>query len=287
MNFYSFVMAAESGRPTDELFIDGAIVTDVDWWSDAGQVVARNFRKSLSVCKDVRLYINSPGGDVFAGADIYTMIREHKGRVTAVITGIAASAASIVAMAADEILISPVGYMMIHDPWTIVAGNARELEQNARVLREIGEGLIAAYQRRTGKSRDEISAMLADETYMSAQTCVDEGFADAILYDEPAAPAVPAAARKPAASRLATARMKPEAVMAMTPPPEGWRMDRHVHRMDGHTHGLPHHTHSLSGSGLPPPGPSPAPKAPDPQDAQLREEIKQRALFIADLYETA
>lgn len=287
MNFYSFVMAAESGRPTDELYIDGAIVTDVDWWSDGGQVIAREFRKSLSACKDVRLYINSPGGDVFAGADIYTMIREHKGRVTAVITGIAASAASIVAMAADEILISPVGYMMIHDPWTIVAGNARELEQNARVLREIGEGLIAAYQRRTGKSRDEISAMLADETYMSAQTCVDEGFADAILYDEPAAPAAPASARKPAASRLATARMKPEAVMAMTPPPEGWRMDRHVHRMDAHTHGLPPHTHSLSGSGFAPPGPSPAPKAPDPQDAQLREDIRQRALFIADLYETA
>ena len=284
MNFYSFVMAAESGRPTDELFIDGAIVTEGDWWSEGGQVVARNFRKSLSACKDVRLYINSPGGDVFAGADIYTMIREHKGRVTAVITGIAASAASIVAMAADEILISPVGYMMIHDPWTIVAGNARELERNAKVLREIGEGLIAAYQRRTGKSRDEISAMLADETYMSAQTCVDEGFADAILYETPA-PSAPA--RKPTASRLATARMQPEAVMAMTPPPDGWRMDRHVHRLDAHTHGLSPHTHSLSGSGFAPPGPTPAPKAPDPQDAQLREEIKQRALFIADLYETA
>ena len=99
-------------------------------------------------------------------------------------TGLAASAASVVAMAGDEILMSPVAYMMIHNPWSICAGNASEMERTATQLREIGEGIITAYQQRTGKTRAEIAALLEAETYMSAQTCVDEGFADGILYQE-------------------------------------------------------------------------------------------------------
>ena len=134
------------------------------------------------------MYINSPGGDVFAAAEIYTALREHKGRVTVKITGIAASAASVIAMAGDEVLMSPVAYMMVHDPWTYAAGNYREMEHQAAILKEIGEGLIAAYTAKTGKTRDEIAAMLAAETYMNAQKCVDEGFADGILYELPAAP---------------------------------------------------------------------------------------------------
>ena len=152
MIFYNFIHN-EAG--SDELHIDGEIASeDGGWWGPSGQIVARRFRQQLAHCGDVTVFINSPGGDVFAGAEIYTALREHKGKVTVKISGIAASAASVIAMAGDEVLMSPVAYMMIHDPWTYAMGNAREMEHQAQVLREIGEGLIAAYTAKTGKSRD-------------------------------------------------------------------------------------------------------------------------------------
>ena len=187
MIFYNF-MRNEAGG--DELHIDGEITSeDGGWWGASGQIVARRFRQQLARCGDVTVFINSPGGDVFAGAEIYTALREHKGKVTVKISGIAASAASVIAMAGDEVLMSPVAYMMIHDPWTYAMGNAREMEHQAQVLREIGEGLIAAYTTKTGKSRDEIADMLAAETYMNAEQAVREGFADGILYEEAQEPA--------------------------------------------------------------------------------------------------
>ncbi|MEG2469293.1 MAG: Clp protease ClpP [Comamonas sp.] len=179
MDFYSFVR--NEAENTDELHIDGEIAAYESWFIDV--IAPRAFRRALARTRDVTVYINSPGGDVFAAAEIYTALREHKGKIVVKVTGIAASAASLIAMAGDEIYMSPVAYMMIHDPWTYVQGNAREMEHQALVLREIGEGLITAYQTRTGKSRDEIAELLAAETYMNAQTCVDEGFADGILYE--------------------------------------------------------------------------------------------------------
>lgn len=122
---------------------------------------------------------------MFAGAELYTALREHtQGKVTVKVTGIAASAASLVAMAGDEVLMSPVAYMMIHNPWSMTAGNSADHRKEADVLDEITEGLLAAYTAKTGRSRDEIAAMLDAETYMSAQKCVDLGFADGILYQE-------------------------------------------------------------------------------------------------------
>jgi len=182
VSFYDFVKSAEGA---DVLYIDGEISSDESWWGPGGEVIARKFRQQLSRCGDVTVWINSPGGDVFAGAEIYTALREHAGKVTVKVTGIAASAASVIAMAGDEVLMSPVAYMMIHDPWTFALGNAKEMEHWATVLREIGEGLIIAYTAKTGKTRDEIVEMLAAETYMSAQRCVDEGFADGLLFEAP------------------------------------------------------------------------------------------------------
>lgn len=210
MSFYNFIRNELDGG--DELHIDGEIVCDVDWWAPSGQVVARRFRQRLSQCEDVTVYINSPGGDVFAAAEIYTALREHKGRVTVKITGIAASAASVIAMAGDEVLMSPVAYMMVHDPWTYAAGNYREMEHQAAILKEIGEGLIAAYTAKTGKTRDDIAAMLAAETYMNAQKCVDEGFADGILYELPAAAS---AGEALPSSMMQASRYGASAVLAM------------------------------------------------------------------------
>ena len=173
--------------PDDETPGDGVLdiegpISEDDWWGDGCS--SREFRKALAGVGNVTVHINSPGGDVMAGAEIYSARREHsmngKGKVTVIVTALAASAASVVAMAGDEILISPVAYMMIHNPWSMAVGDAREMRKTAKVLDEISEGLITAYQQRTGKGRDELKKMLENETWMSATRCVEEGFADDI-----------------------------------------------------------------------------------------------------------
>ena len=167
------------------LDIEGPIAEE-QWWGD--ETSSKEFRKSLAKLKNVTVHINSPGGDVMAGAEIYSALREHslngKGKVTVIVTALAASAASVVAMAGDEILISPVAYMMIHNPWTVTYGDAKDLRHAAKVLDEIRDGLVTAYEQRTGKDREELKKMLENETWMSATRCVEEGFADGIYGGE-------------------------------------------------------------------------------------------------------
>jgi len=184
LKFWNLIPDAET--PGDGVLdIEGPI--DEEAWFDGG-TGSREFKKALKGLKNVTVHINSPGGDVMAGAEIYSALKEHsmngRGKVTVIITALAASAASVVAMAGDEILISPVAYMMIHNPWSFAMGDAREMRKTAKTLDEITEGLITAYQQRTGKSRDQLKRMLENETWMSAQTCVDEGFADGIYGGE-------------------------------------------------------------------------------------------------------
>lgn len=268
MSFYNFIRNEATG--TDELYIDGEIAADESWW---GNVIApRAFRQKLARANDVTVFINSPGGDVFAGAEIYTALREHKGKVTVKISGIAASAASVIAMAGDEVLISPVGYMMIHDPWTYAVGNAREMEHQAGVLREIGEGLVAAYTAKTGKGRDEICELLAAETYMNAQRAVDEGFADGILYE--AAPAPERDSAKAPRTLMRASRYAPAAVLAMIgKQPNRPNANGHTHQILGHTHAITLGTHDN------------AQPQPSPEDAK-RADIARRARLLADLYPT-
>lgn len=276
MSFYNFIRNEQSGA--DELHIDGEIVADIDWWGPSGQVVARRFRQRLAQCGDVTVYINSPGGDVFAGAELYTALREHKGKVTVKVTGIAASAASVIAMAGNEVLMSPVAYMMIHDPWTYAAGNYREMEHQAQVLREIGEGLVAAYTHKTGKSRDEITAMLAAETYMSAQRCVDEGFADGIMYE---AARTPSDGKPLANSMMQASRYSPSAVLAMVRAHQT-AASTCASVAAGHSHSFAMHSHALSSCSTA----CAATQQADP-GAALRAEIAQRAALIASLYPEA
>ena len=184
MNFWNLI-PDESAPGDGVLDIEGPI-SEEDWFGDG--TGSRAFKRALQDVGNVTVHINSPGGDVMAAAEIYSALMEHsmngRGKVTVIITALAASAASVIAMAGDEVLMSPVAYMMIHNPWSWVAGNAREMRKTARTLDEIAEGLITAYQRRTGKTRDQLRRMLDNETYMSAQTCVDEGFADGIWGGE-------------------------------------------------------------------------------------------------------
>ena len=216
MSFWTY-RNDEDNQENGVLQIDGVLEVERDWWGPSGQVIARNIRHRIEHAKDLTVYINSPGGDVMAGAELYTALREHSekglGRVIVKITGLAASAASIVAMAGDEILMSPVAYMMIHNPWTATLGNAKELRKQADTLDIISEGLINAYERRTGKGRDELMQLLDAETYMSAQTCIDEGFADGMLWEEQQKPADPAA--RQTAAKMQSRDHGRQAVMAM------------------------------------------------------------------------
>lgn len=213
MRFWN--LASDETDPQDGVLdIDGEIVAEKGWFTPDGVCIAKDFRKALAGVRNVTVHINSPGGDVMAGAEIYSALREHsmngEGRVTVIVTALAASAASIIAMAGDEILMHPVAYMMIHNPWTIAMGDAKELRKTAKTLDVISEGLISAYQTRTGKDRDELKKMLEAETWMSAGTCVEEGFADGIYGAETAAAALCRMNRKDHGVNEIAARIRDE-----------------------------------------------------------------------------
>jgi len=170
------------------LTLEGEIASEESWWYDT--VTPQAFRAELARCKGpLTVWINSPGGDPFAASAIYTALIEYKskGRVTGKISGIAASAASVIAMAADDLLMSPTAYLMVHNPWTIAMGDSRELAKVAGVLDEIRDGMINAYMAKTGYSKAEIIAFLDDETYMNSTSAMDNKFCDGILYADQAA----------------------------------------------------------------------------------------------------
>jgi ATP-dependent Clp protease protease subunit len=175
--FWNF-MPGENGERT--LRLDGAI-SEETWWGD--EVTPAAFRAELDSGKgDITVWINSPGGDVFAAAQIYNALKEYPGKVTVKVDGLAASAASIVAMAGAETLMSPVSYMIIHNPATIAIGDSEEMMKAKAMLDEIKEGIINAYQAKTGLNRAEISRLMNEESCFNAKKAVDLGFADGILY---------------------------------------------------------------------------------------------------------
>lgn len=167
----------ESGGRT--LFLDGPI-EDEQWWGD--EVTPKAFRDELfSQGGDVTVWINSPGGSVFAADQIYNMLRDYHGHVTIKIDAIAASAASVIAMAGDTILMSPVATMMIHNPATIAVGNRADLEKAIQMLDAIKESIINAYMIKTGLSHKKLSDMMDAETFLDAKQCKALGFVDEII----------------------------------------------------------------------------------------------------------
>lgn len=171
-----------------ELRIDGEIVSDDDAWFYEWfgiQVSSPNvFRQTLSEHKgkNITVWIDSWGGDVFAGAGIYNALKEHKGKVTVKVDGKAVSAASVIAMAGDEVLMSPASIIMIHNPWTRAVGEAKDMRHHADVLDEVKETIVNVYQTKTGLSRNKISKLMDEETWMSARKAISDGFADGMLY---------------------------------------------------------------------------------------------------------
>lgn len=132
---------------------------------------------------DITVWINSPGGDCVAAAQIYNMLSAYKGNVTIKIDGIAASAASVIAMAGNTVLMSPVSMMMIHNPATIAFGDHNEFAKAIEMLDEVKESIINAYVIKTGLSRTKLSHLMDSETWMNANKAIELGFADDVISD--------------------------------------------------------------------------------------------------------
>ena len=179
--FWNWVHDDSGGRV---LRLEGPIDSE-SFWGD--EITPQMFRDELYAEEgDITLWINSPGGNVFAAAEIYTMIRDYPGSVTVRIASIAASAASVVAMAGNLVQMSPTALLMIHDPSTIAMGNAKDMEKAITTLNEVKESIINAYAAKTGLSRNRISKLMSDETWLNAKKALELGFADEILFaDKP------------------------------------------------------------------------------------------------------
>ena len=151
-------------------------------WDDSG-VGAKKFVEDLQALdvSNIDLHINSPGGNVFEGNAIYNALKAHKAKINVTIDGVAASIASVIAMSGDKIEMPENAMMMLHDPSGLVIGTAKDMRKMATAMNKIKTGLVAAYHNKTGMERDEISVMMEDETWMTAQEAVEMGFADEML----------------------------------------------------------------------------------------------------------
>ena len=181
--FWNWIHDDSGGRV---LRLEGPIDEDSIW---GDEVTPQAFREELNAEEgDVTVWINSPGGNVFAAAEIYTMLQDYPGAVTVKIASIAASAASVVAMAGSKVLMSPTALLMIHDPATIAMGNAKDMEKAIDTLNEVKESIINAYTAKCGLSRKKVADLMSNETWMNAKKAVELGFADEILYEDKKAP---------------------------------------------------------------------------------------------------
>lgn len=199
------------GNSSAEIYLYGTI--GGDWFGDG--VTAKQFADDLKAVGDVStidLRINSDGGDVFAGKTMYTLLTQHKARIITHIDGLAASAASFIAMAGDEIEIAEGAFMMIHNAWSYVVGNAADMRRTADLLDAIDSSMVDTYVARTKNSAADVKQWMAAETWWSGKECVEHGFADRVVENLKAAAKVdhperfkklPAALRPQRAAALA------------------------------------------------------------------------------------
>lgn len=175
------IRAAESSDNTISI-LD---VIGEDWWTGEG-VTSKRIAGALRAIgqRDVVVNINSPGGDMFEGVAIYNMLREHKGKVTVNVLGIAASAASIIAMAGDEIRIGRPSFLMIHNCWCVAAGNRHDFADMAEYMEPFDAAMADVYEARTGIASKDIKTLMDKEAWIGGSAAVDAGWADALLNDE-------------------------------------------------------------------------------------------------------
>lgn len=183
--FWNWKNQTETNSETQEqiqkrtLFLNGTIAEE-SWFDD--DVTPQLFKDELMAGSgDITVWINSPGGDCVAAAQIYNMLMDYKGDVTVKIDGIAASAASVIAMAGTKVLVSPVSMLMIHNPMTAAFGNSDEMQKAIDMLGSVKDSIINAYEIKTGLSRAKLSHLMDAETWMDANKAVELGFADEIM----------------------------------------------------------------------------------------------------------
>lgn len=183
MNKFWNWTVTNNDEKTERILTLSGVIAEESWFDD--EVTPKIFRDELMSGEgDITVWINSPGGDCIAAAQIYNMLLEYKGNVTIKIDGIAASAASVVAMAGNKVIMSPVSMLMIHNPMTIAAGDTTEMKKAISMLTEVKESIINAYELKTGMSRDKIAKLMDAETWMDANKAVELGFADETLSRE-------------------------------------------------------------------------------------------------------
>ena len=178
--FWNWARDEDTGVRT--LYLDGVIAED-SWFDD--DVTPKAFKAELTAGEgDIVIWLNSPGGDCIAASQIYTMLMDYKGTVTVKIDGIAASAASVIAMAGTTVLMAPTALMMVHNPLTVAIGDSEEMKKAIDMLSEVKESIINAYEIKTGLSRAKLSHLMDAETWLNANKAIELGFADEILEDE-------------------------------------------------------------------------------------------------------
>ena len=177
--FWNFIRD-ETAPDARVLRLEGTIAEE-SWFDD--DVTPALFKDELfSSTGPVTVWINSPGGDCVAAAQIYNMLMDYPGDVTVKVDGIAASAASVIAMAGTRVLMSPVSTMMIHNPLTVAMGDSEEMRRAIQMLDEVKESIINAYEIKTGLSRTRLSHLMDAETWMNANKALEFGFCDEIMF---------------------------------------------------------------------------------------------------------
>lgn len=174
-----------------KLEIKGTIISnDEKWMYDLFEMDSTAPRDIIlpESHEPLEVMINSGGGDVFAGSEIYTMLKDYSGDVNIKVIGIAASAASVIAMAGNKVEISPTAQIMIHNPWVSTAGDHNDMRFTAEYLENWAVSLSNAYQLKTGKTKDELLQLMESETWFNAQQAVDAGFADEVMFQNTDAP---------------------------------------------------------------------------------------------------
>ncbi|WP_196007894.1 head maturation protease, ClpP-related [Clostridium tyrobutyricum] len=171
---------AKENSDEGELLLYGDI-SDSTWWGD--EITPKNFKEELDSLGDIKtlnVYINSGGGDVFAGQAIYSMLKRHSATVNVYVDGLAASIASIIAMAGDNVKMPKNAMLMVHNPWSFGMGNANDFRKLADDLDKVRESMISVYEDKTGMEKEKIVELLDAETWMTAEKAVEFGFADEI-----------------------------------------------------------------------------------------------------------
>ncbi len=179
MKFWNWVKNEETGQR--DLYLEGVIAQE-SWFGD--EVTPTVFKEELNAGDGaINIHINSVGGDCVAASMIYTMLMDYPGEVTVQIDGLAASAASVVAMAGTTVRMSPTALMMIHNPWTSASGDASDMQKAITLLDEVKESIINAYEIKTGLDRVTLAELMDQETWMNAYRAQELGFCDEVLFD--------------------------------------------------------------------------------------------------------